>query len=99
MCVQYVPVCIFNMKTSCLCSIPVCHIIQIMRESNLLQNFTTHWSCQTSGYNLTTLNVTERQENICCIGRIVSYVREMKKKIEKILENISNLDFVIVTPE
>ena len=73
------------MKTSCLCSIFVCHTIQLKLKSDLLQNFTTHSSCRTSGYNVTAMKVTERYKKICCIGRIVSYVREMKTKFENIL--------------
>ena len=74
------------MKTSCLCSISVCHTIQLKLKSDFLQNFTTHSSCRTSGYNVTAMKVTERyKKKICCIGRIVSYVREMKTKVENIL--------------
>ena len=73
------------MKTSCLCSISVCHTIQLKLKSDFLQNFTTNSSCRTSGYNVTAMKVTEKYKKICCIGRIVSYVREMKTKVENIL--------------
>ena len=48
------------MKTSCLCSISVCHTIQLKLKSDFLQNFTTHSSCRTSGYYVTAMKVTER---------------------------------------
>ena len=74
MCVQYVLVSIFNTKTSYLCQI-CCKILLHIK------------TCLTTGYNLTVLKVTERyKKKICCIARIVSYVREMKTKVENFCE-------------
>ena len=46
-----------------------------------------HYTLELSnfGNNLTAMKVAERYKKICCIGRIVSYVMEMKTKVENIL--------------